>query len=116
MFEFTPEKIEYLKKIKFKCGWEMKDEEYEVFKEVIEFLENLTNQPEPQIDLEEKDGEIKVVGSNLYNKRTLVYNAIVEIWENTVTGECSTGWIRTPDTYEEVDPDNKFGVDLGYLN
>lgn len=112
MFEVTQEKIEYLKKIKSKCGWEMKDEEYEVFKEVIEFLENLANRPQPQINLEEKDGEVRLVGSNLYNKRILVYNAIVEILKNTVTGECSVGWIRTPDTYEEVDPDFNFGLEL----
>lgn len=114
MFAVTQEKIELLKKIKSKCGWEMKDEEYEVFKEVIEFLEKLTNQPQPQINLEEKNGEVKVVGSNLYNKRTLVYNAIVEILENTVTKDCSLGWIRTPDTYEEADPDFKFGLELDY--
>lgn len=116
MFEFTPEKVELIKQIKSKCGWKMTDDEYETLKEVILLLEDLADTPHPEIDLVEKDGEIKVVGSNLYNKRKLYYNTIVEVWENSVTGDCSWGWMRTEDTYEEEDPDCGYSVDAGYLN
>lgn len=35
---------------------------------------------------------------NLYNKATTYTNCIVEIWENTITGEVSWGWCRTDET------------------
>lgn len=36
--------------------------------------------------------KIPIVETNLYDKRTVVENATVEILENTSTGETSIGW------------------------
>jgi hypothetical protein len=36
--------------------------------------------------------KIPIVETNLYDKRTVVENATVEILENTKTGETSIGW------------------------
>jgi hypothetical protein len=39
-----------------------------------------------------EDWDFKIYESNIYDKRTVVENAIVEILENTKTGETSIGW------------------------
>ena len=44
--------------------------------------------------------KITDVKSNIYDKSTIYTNCIVEVWENTVTGETSIGWYRTHDTVE----------------
>lgn len=36
--------------------------------------------------------KIQIVETNMYDKRTIIKNAIVEILENTKTGETSIGW------------------------
>ena len=56
--------------------------------------------------MEEK---IELTECNVYNKCRKIYNAVVEIWENTATGECSVGWYKTDDTYEEVDVTGEWG-------
>ena len=38
------------------------------------------------------------VQMNLFNKATIYTNCVVEVWENTVTGEVSWGWRRTDET------------------
>jgi hypothetical protein len=38
------------------------------------------------------------VEMNLFNKSTRYTNCIVEVWENTFTGETSLGWYKTDDT------------------
>ena len=35
---------------------------------------------------------------NLFNKTTIYTNCIVEVWENTFTGETSIGWHKTDET------------------
>ena len=43
---------------------------------------------------------ITEIETNLFDKRTLYSNCIVEILENTITGEISIGWYKTKDTEE----------------
>ena len=40
------------------------------------------------------------ISLGMYNKCTTYTNCIVEIWENTITGETSVGWHKTEDTEE----------------
>lgn len=40
------------------------------------------------------------VDCNIYNKRTIYTNCIVEVLENTATGKISIGWFPTEDTEE----------------
>ena len=40
---------------------------------------------------------------NLFNKCTIYTHCIVEVWENTVTGEISWGWRRTKETEVKED-------------
>ena len=44
--------------------------------------------------------QITDIKTNIFNKSTIYTNCTVEVWENTVTGETSIGWYRTPDTVE----------------
>lgn len=41
---------------------------------------------------------------NIFNKRTLYTNCVVEVLENTYTGQVSTGWYKTDET-EEMEED-----------
>lgn len=43
---------------------------------------------------------IAEIETNLFDKRALYSNCIVEILENTITGEISVGWYKTEDTEE----------------
>lgn len=45
-------------------------------------------------DIKEADEITKprLTATNLYDKETIIENATVQIWENTVTGETSIGW------------------------
>ena len=53
--------------------------------EIIPFC--LLNQESP-----EDYDKIPIVETNMYDKRTVIENATVEILENTKTGETSIGW------------------------
>lgn len=58
----------------------------------------------------ENTGSICGIETNLFNKETIYEDAsvqtdegiythvIVQVWENTYTGEQSIGWYKTPDT------------------
>ena len=52
------------------------------------------------------------IETNLYDERTVYPNCTVEVWRNSITGECSIGWWRNEDgklmgmiTQEEDDED-----------
>lgn len=45
---------------------------------------------------------ITSVETNIFDKSTIYTNCIVEVWENSITGETSIGWYRTDDTKELV--------------
>lgn len=40
------------------------------------------------------------VETNIFDKCTYYTNCLVEVWENSITGETSVGWYRTEDTEE----------------
>jgi len=42
--------------------------------------------------------EIVNVETNMFNKETIYTNCIVYVWENSITGEISVGWVRTENT------------------
>lgn len=44
-----------------------------------------------------------LIETNMFNKSTIYTNCIVEVWENTITNECSIGWYRTSETEERED-------------
>lgn len=48
--------------------------------------------------------QIKVNEVNLFDKSTYYTNCLVEVWENSATGETSVGWYRTEDTKECAGP------------
>lgn len=51
-------------------------------------------------DIHEADAERMKLSMNLYNKATRYTNCIVEVLENSMTGEISVGWYRTDETEE----------------
>lgn len=51
-------------------------------------------------DIREADRERMSVSTSIYNKVTKYTNCIVEVLENTATGETSVGWYRTEETEE----------------
>ena len=38
--------------------------------------------------------KIVITQANVFDKKEIIENCTVEIWENSVTGECSVGWYR----------------------
>ena len=46
----------------------------------------------------EKPNDVNVEEINLFDKCTLYTNCTIEIWENSLTGQQSIGWHRTPKT------------------
>ena len=48
---------------------------------------------------------IPEVFTNIYDKTTKFTNCVVEIRQNTTTGEMSIGWVKTPDS-EEITEEN----------
>lgn len=42
--------------------------------------------------------DIQNIETNIYDKRKLITNCIVEILENSITGEVSVGWYKTDDS------------------
>lgn len=44
------------------------------------------------------DNNIILAEPIFFNKSTLYTNCTVEVWENTETGDISTGWYRTAET------------------
>lgn len=46
------------------------------------------------------EDEIIINEMNLYDKVTRYSNCIIEILENTITGQTSIGWYKTEDTEE----------------
>lgn len=46
--------------------------------------------------------DIQGIECNIYDKGKIITNCVVEIWQNTITGEESVGWYRTEES-EEID-------------
>lgn len=53
--------------------------------------------------VKEEEPIIEVKEMNIYDKVHRYINCIVEVLENSVTGECSVGWYETEDTEEIFD-------------
>jgi hypothetical protein len=43
---------------------------------------------------------ITKIETNIFDKSIKYTNCVVEVWENTITGEVSVGWYKTDDTEE----------------
>ena len=55
-----------------------------------------------------KEENILNIETNIFDKRKIITNCIVEILENSQTGEISTGWYKTDESEEIIDDENIF--------